>query len=293
MKVLAKILSNIDDFSTDNGAFPKLQVFDKVDNLAQYNFPMKNTNVVSVVCISGSAHFVSDMRKVDMGPHTIAVILPGHLIEEYSTSDDFHGFMIASSERNFAAFLPMMSRLFMCSMYFRDNPMVSLTTEELDNQVYFHRLLKNKLKDCHSSFDRMVVNKLIEGIFCETLNIFFKRLDISLTTYCNRSESLFYRFIVDIENYYKRERSVSFYADKLCVSAKHLSSVVKEISGRTASDWIDSYVVNEIKRLLATTDMTIQEISCKLNFANQSFFGKYFKVHVGMSPREYRNSQFR
>lgn len=293
MKVLAKILSNIENNKARGSHLPQLQVFDKVEMLPKFKFPLKNPNVVSVVCITGSAKYVSDMRTIEIKERSIAVILPGHLIESYTTSPDFHGFMITSSERNFAAFLPIMSRLFMCSMYFRDNPVVELTEEELENQVLFHKLLKNKLALCESSFDRLVVNKLIEGIFCETLNVFFRRLDVSLTTYCNRSESLFYRFIVDIENNYKKERSVSWYAEKLCVSAKHLSSVVKDISGRTASDWIDSYVISETKRLLATTDMTIQEISSQLNFANQSFFGKYFKMHTGQSPREFRSNQYR
>ena len=64
--------------------------------------------------------------------------------------------------------------------------------------------------------------------------------------------------------------------------------VVKKVSGRTASDWIDEYVVLEAKQMLRTTTLTVQEVSRELNFANQSFFGKYFKKHVGMSPSEYR-----
>ncbi len=63
---------------------------------------------------------------------------------------------------------------------------------------------------------------------------------------------------------------------------------MKEISGRTAGDWIENYVIMEAKVLLKTTDMTIQEIAVYLNFANQSFFGKYFKHHTGSSPSNYR-----
>ena len=91
-----------------------------------------------------------------------------------------------------------------------------------------------------------------------------------------------------LEAEYRKERSVVYFANRLCISPKHLSMVVKKVSGRTASDWIDEYVVLEAKQMLRTTTLTVQEVSRELNFANQSFFGKYFKKHVGMSPSEYR-----
>ena len=71
----------------------------------------------------------------------------------------------------------------------------------------------------------------------------------------------------------------------LCVTPKHLSATIKETSGRTAGEWIDSYVIIEAKTLLRNTGLTIQEVSAKLNFSNQSFFGKYFKHITGISPR--------
>ena len=67
--------------------------------------------------------------------------------------------------------------------------------------------------------------------------------------------------------------------------------MVKEISGRTAGEWIENYVTVEAKVLLRSTDLTIQEIASRLNFTNQSFFGKYFKHQTGMSPSEYRKSE--
>lgn len=293
MKVLAKILDDVNRCDLDSSGMPIIDVFNEAESLSAICLPKKNTKIVSAVCLSGWARLSIDMRELLLPARSISVLLPGHLIKSYSTSDDFKGFMITSSQRNFESFWPVMSKLFLCSMFYRDNPVVELDDGELKNQVLFHDLLKNKLNEKFDSFNRMVINKLIEGIFCETCNIYFKRLNFELTTSCNRSESLFYRFITDIENNYKTERSVSFYAERLCVTSKHLSSVIKDISGRTASECIDFYVVSEIKRLLASTDMSVQEISCRLNFANQSFFGKYFKSHTGCSPREYRNLQYK
>ena len=96
--------------------------------------------------------------------------------------------------------------------------------------------------------------------------------------------------MVEVSNNYKQNRSVSFYADRLCLTAKHLSSVVKEVSGKTAGEWIDNFVILEARALLKSSDMSIQQIAEHLNFANQSFFGKYFKHFIGMSPKAYRRS---
>ena len=72
--------------------------------------------------------------------------------------------------------------------------------------------------------------------------------------------------------------------------SKHLSGVVKEVSGKTAGEWIDNFVILEARALLKSSEMSVQEIAEYLHFANQSFFGQYFKHYVGMSPKEYRRS---
>ena len=83
-------------------------------------------------------------------------------------------------------------------------------------------------------------------------------------------------------------KQLKFYADALCITPRYLSRVVKECTGSSAADWIERYVVLEARALLKSTSMTIQQISDELNFPSQTFFGKYFKRRVGMSPKDYR-----
>ncbi len=104
-----------------------------------------------------------------------------------------------------------------------------------------------------------------------------------------RREDIFNKFITAVENNYKKERNVTFYADKLCISPKYLSSVIHEVSGRYATDWINGYVILEAKVLLRRSDINIKEVCSMLNFSNQSFFAKYFKQHTGFTPKEFRN----
>lgn len=98
------------------------------------------------------------------------------------------------------------------------------------------------------------------------------------------------RFIALVQDNYKKERFLDFYARKLEITPKHLSRTIKNQTGYTAVEWIERFVTLEAKVLLKSTNLNIQQIADELNFPTQSFFGKYFKKCTGMSPTEFRNS---
>lgn len=97
-------------------------------------------------------------------------------------------------------------------------------------------------------------------------------------------------FMELIHEHYARERSLGFYADKLCISPKYLSAIIKECTNRSAVEWIDEYVMIEAKNMLRFSGMNIQQVAYALNFRNQSAFGKYFKHLSGMSPSQFQKS---
>ena len=106
----------------------------------------------------------------------------------------------------------------------------------------------------------------------------------------SRKEEICQKFVQLVIENYMTERRAQFYADKLGISLQHLSTTVKQVTGRNVLDIISHVVIIDVKARLKSTDMTIQEIAYSLNFPSASFFGKYFKRHMGMSPLEYRNS---
>ena len=107
-------------------------------------------------------------------------------------------------------------------------------------------------------------------------------------TVSNRTDELFNTFLSLLREHCSTERSVEFYAQKMGITPKYLSLILKKKSGRNASKLIDEAVVYEAKRLLKYSGLSIREIAIKLNFASQSFFGKYFKQRVGVSPSRYK-----
>ena len=105
-----------------------------------------------------------------------------------------------------------------------------------------------------------------------------------------RSKSLAEQFIKLVTEFHTHYRNVGFYADKLSLTPKYLSRVVRDVTGKSAPEWIDSYVILEAKNLLKFSGLPIKEIVSRLNFPNQSVFYKFFKARTGMTPSEYRNS---
>ena len=107
----------------------------------------------------------------------------------------------------------------------------------------------------------------------------------------NRGTDLSDEFLELLRANYKTNRDISFYADKMYVTPKYLSRCVKEVTGRTAGDWIDSHVITESKALLASTRLTIQQISDRMGFLSTALFGKFFKRVEGITPSAYRKSR--
>lgn len=107
----------------------------------------------------------------------------------------------------------------------------------------------------------------------------------------NKNAGYFKDFLLLLNQHFKEERSVGFYAERMHLSPKYFTTLIKKTSGQTAAEWINSYVIIEAKNLLKYSTMNVQEIAYHLNFPNQSFFGKYFKHHTGMTPSMYKKSQ--
>ena len=103
-----------------------------------------------------------------------------------------------------------------------------------------------------------------------------------------RKEKLLFDFFCLVIEFHTVSRDVAFYAKKMCVSAKHLTMVITDMSGRSAKDWIIDYSLLEIKALLRDSDLEIKEVASRTNFQSNSVMTRFFREHTGMTPSEYR-----
>lgn len=99
----------------------------------------------------------------------------------------------------------------------------------------------------------------------------------------------FQRFLNLLHNSEVKYRTVEDYASQLCITPKYLTAVCKKSSGKTAGEWIRERVLEEIRYYLKQTDLSLKQVSDRIGFSNPSFFGKYVKQHLGMTPLEFRN----
>lgn len=268
-----------------------IALFDTESVTSLYNGPSK-LEVVSIgLCLEGSTRFNISLREFELIPGRMVIALPNQIIE-HRQSANFRGIFFAVS-KNLLESLPKVGNVLSFFFFLKDYPCFDLNLHEQEMIKEYHAFIRKRLRNKEDMYRREVVMGLMQGFFFELCNIFnsYAPDSSAVVKSKSRKEYIFERFYESLIQSYQSERSVKFYADQLCLTPKHLSGVVKEISGKTVGEWIDELVILEAKALLNSSSMNIQEIADRLNFANQSFFGKYFKHYTGMSPKEYRKSR--
>ncbi len=265
-----------------------ISVFSDPREIPFFKLPTQLDHMIMAVCGEGEVSVTVDVTQRRLGRHKVMVLRPGHIIAACRTSRDFKGFFITASADRLNELLPSIQYVIPYSILYSGDPVIALTDDEYQSLTLIHDLFARQLRSPSRPFGQMALDSLCEHLFYTTLGIYALRTrDIG---HRSRREEILSKFIDILEKHFRTERSVNFYAEQLFLTPKHLSTVVKEMSGQTAGEWIDRRVILEAKLMLRTSGMNIQEISSALNFCNQSFFGKYFKHHAGISPREYRTN---
>ncbi|MDE6228087.1 MAG: helix-turn-helix domain-containing protein [Muribaculaceae bacterium] len=281
LEQLAKSINN-DNLDKEVIVFDESLSFDKSDN-----FPVRIDALVIALCTQGTGKLGIDLREYNVEVNSLIVIQPKNYIYLSKFSNDFRCTVLACSHNVIENVLPKLTDILPLLIHHRTEPVTLLSGSEAKDILCYQDFLRSILRNGNTPFIKQKVLCLLQAALYEMMEI-NKRNTVTEDTPRSRKEEIMARFILAVSEDFRENRLVSYYAHKLFITPKHLSSVVKEISGRTAGDWIENYVVMEAKVLLKTTDLTIQEIAVKLNFANQSFFGKYFKHHTGYSPTIYR-----
>lgn len=174
------------------------------------------------------------------------------------------------------------------AFYLGTNPMIHLSDTQITQFEEYYRLLCEKLKNPSSSYHSEIMQSILQAMMYEILSYLDGVVVSENDRFVRQGEILFRRFVDLLAESKVKSRFVYYYADKLNVSTKYLSAVCKQVSGKTAGDIIDEFVMKDIIRLLKYSDKSIKEIALELDFPNISFFGKYVKAHLGVSPKAYR-----
>lgn len=244
--------------------------------------PFKINMYVCCICLSGESRGKINLLPCNMESSTMSVNIPRQIVEQEFMSDDYHGICILMSER-FVSSLGLPYN-FQTYMSLQECPILKLAPGQMEAVLSYCAMVRKLFEVEHPNKSEIV--KHLTCAFMYGMGYYFHQFMESKNF--TKEEILMQKFSMEVGRHYRKERKVIFYADLLHLSAGYLSTIIKKYSGKSAAEWIDDYVILEAKALLRSTNMTIQQVSYELNFPSQSFFGKYFKRHTGMSPKEYK-----
>ena len=256
-----------------------------------YKYPLRMDGLFIGLREKGTSNFSINLKEFKVGPNDLIIGSPGDLMQS------------TVSEGTYLSQTLMVSSNFLKEMYIslnsfmpffasrKEHPVFHLTNDEVQELKEYFLLILDAVKRKDDYFCIDITKRLIAAYMYKLGSIIYRHrpeLQAEANKPIKREETLFKQFINLVSEHHRKERRVDFYAEQLFLSPKHFSTVIKKVSGKTAGQWIDEYVILEAKTLLKYSAMSIQEVAYYMNFPNPSFFGKYFKQHTGMSPSEYK-----
>lgn len=255
-----------------------------------FRFLSRLNALIIGVGTEGETSLTSNLQEFRLKKDSLFIFSPKHILQVQS-NNRFKAHLIVIAPDFLKRINIDTKRMMPLFLQFGSLPCMELTHAESQSLRSFISMVEQELKGSETDFSSEIIGGLIAATIYKVGDILTHYLtehpEVDSPIH-NRAEEYFRQFIELLGEHYKHERSVGFYARQLCITPKYLTTLIKRISGKSVSEWIDNYVILEAKTLLKYSNMSVQEIAYYLNFPNQSFFGSYFKRNAGMSPSQYK-----
>lgn len=255
-----------------------------------FRFPSRLNALIIGVGTEGETSLTSNLQEFRLKKDSLFIFSPKHILQVQS-NNRFKAHLIVIAPDFLKRINIDTKRMMPLFLQFGSLPCMELTQAESQSLRSFISMVEQELKGSETDFSSEIIGGLIAATIYKVGDILTHYLtehpEVDSPIH-NRAEEYFRQFTELLGEHYKHERSVGFYARQLCITPKYLTTLIKRISGKSVSEWIDNYVILEAKTLLKYSNMSVQEIAYYLNFPNQSFFGSYFKRNAGMSPSQYK-----
>lgn len=251
----------------------------------------KRADFFSVALLTrGELSVKFNLEKQTIKKNTLIFLPPNSLSQLVQTTDDVQLYTILFTSKFLVSIGIQKHEIEMIDFGLRGNGnTISLQDEEVAT-------MKKVIEDLKEKSDHLHEHPFGENIVQYTFRIFLSELGavavnhkVSGKNKSSRKHDLVAQFASLINQHFKQHRNVKYYADLLFITPKYLAEIVHEVTGESASVLIDEKVMYEAKLLLHNPKLTISQIAETLHFSNQSFLGKFFKRHIGLSPSEYRS----
>ena len=258
-------------------------------------YPCRFHGYMAFFCIKGEFEVEINLKKFTIRKDSMFIYTPGNIVRvtniDPQEKESVHFVVVAFSEDLMSSTRFDFSKLYNESLRLLESPCVVINENERELcRKYFdliQEVSKMRMPNMRESVAALIssIFYLMGAMWTDRLTAAKKNGGEEVST---RSKIVLEDFLMLVRDYHTKERSLSFYADKLYLTPKYLSKLIKSVSGKSAHEWIDSFVILEAKNLLKYSDMSIKSIVYELNFPNQTTFYRFFKTKTGMTPSEYR-----
>ena len=249
-----------------------------------FRFPSRLNALIIGVGTEGETSLTSNLQEFRLKKDSLFIFSPKHILQVQS-NNRFKAHLIVIAPDFLKRINIDTKRMMPLFLQFGSLPCMELTHAESQSLRSFISMVEQELKGSETDFSSEIIGGLIAATIYKVGDILTHYLtehpEVDSPIH-NRAEEYFRQFTELLGEHYKHERSVGFYARQLCITPKYLTTLIKRISGKSVSEWIDNYVILEAKTLLKYSNMSVQEIAYYLNFPNQSFFGSYIKRNGGI-----------
>lgn len=245
------------------------------------------------ICDNGRLKIMIEGVSFELFKGDVCIYTPGRNVSTIDYSHDLSGLLLGSSDDRLQRTIYSVFNVEKL-IYLRSNPTLHLDQEQLNTLSQFVKSAIEVFKvtvQSETEYSKKLKDSLVNSVCYYILHLYsiFRSEENKDDAY-NRSSDILKRFLVLLFHNYIKERSVEFYASQIGLSKRYFSTMIKSESGKTPKQWIEQVVIEEIKHYLSNPNMPIKEIAFHFNFTSQSFFGKFFKESVGISPKEYRQN---
>lgn len=252
---------------------------------AFFDYPIEITDYGCCICTKGEIEGLVDLIPYKLNPQGMLINLHGQLMEFKGRSDDFEAIGVLMSQ-HFVKGMEL-SLNFHLDQMLKSNPVIPLEKSQQRAMLLYCKM-SMRILSAPRAFQSETLRHLTCAFFYGLGSYIYNMKEHQTNT---NDELLMQRFLTEVKLHFCKERQAQFYASQLCITPCYLSKVVKRVSGKSPTDWIEDYVVSEARALLKGTNLTISQISQQLGFPSQTFFGKFFKRVMGISPKEYRHAK--
>ena len=283
--------ASINDTLSDDLFISEMRYISEMDIM---KYPCRFRGYLAFFCIEGHFELEINLKRFSVRENSLFLYTPGNIVRVANISKEekemVHFIVVAISSDLMSSTRFDFNKLYDESLHLLENPSVVLSEQE-KNLCKSYLSLINEISELKIPNTKESVTSLISSIFYLMGALWGNRVTEAIKNKDEgsiRSKAVFENFLKLVRDYHTKERNLSFYADKLFLTPKYLSKLIKTISGKSAHEWIDSFVILEAKNLLKYSDMSIKSIVYELNFPNQTTFYRFFKTKTGMTPSEYR-----